>query len=155
MADSCDGQKQSNKSHKEIKLMDSILCNNCGHGNLGYLQFCGNCNYNLITDDVIPTSPPPPVAEISDETLRRNTLFAIVLSCFTTAFKIWFLYSIKQGYNFPSLTDMLFFISPVIVAALVARKSRRWYRVLFADSFLMLLVFIPNLIITIYLAIKK
>ncbi len=135
--------------------MDSILCNNCGHGNLGYLQVCSNCNYNLITNYIIPTSLPPPVAEISDETLRRNAVIAIALSCFTTAFKIWFFYTIKRGYNFPGVTDMLFFLSPVIVAALVARKSRRWYRVLFADSFLMLLVFIVGLIITIYLAIKQ
>lgn len=135
--------------------MDSILCNNCGHGNLGYLQLCGNCNANLITNTPTSQTPPPRGAEISDETVRRNLLIAMMMWCLTTVFKIWLLYALKQGYKFPDFTDMLFILSPAIVAAIVARKSRRWYRVLFADSFFMLLVFLIGLILTIYLAITK
>ena len=145
--------------------MDSIFCKKCEHGNPVYLQYCSNCNAELLTsvdaDSFAPyaaDSAPHPKPEINEETLRRNTLVAIVLWCFTTIFKIWLLVSLDASVHsryVPSISDVLLIIAPLIVAVVVAKKSKRWYRVLFADSILMTLVFVVNLLLLIVIALSK
>lgn len=133
--------------------MEFILCKNCKHGSPIYLPYCGNCNADLSVSDDAESfgsqdaiSTVQPDSEISDETLRRNTLIAITTWCFTTIFKAWVLYSLRS-WTFPHISDVLFIISPIIVGAIAATKSKRWYRILFADSIVMILVFVFTLFI--------
>jgi|GEM_PF-2555475 len=129
--------------------MDSIFCKKCLHGNSAYLQYCSNCNADLLSQtDEDPFSPidgeatPQPKPEMSDEALERRGKIAIALSFVTTIFKVWVLYEMETSAHrsSPSISSILFVVSPIIVAAISASKSKRWYRVLFADSFLMILV---------------
>jgi len=143
--------------------MDSIFCKQCLHGNPAYLQYCGNCNADLLSQtDEDPFSPidgeatPQPKPEMSDEALERRGKIAIALSFVTTIFKVWLLVGLESSAHrsSPSISSILFVISPIIVAAIAAAKSKRWYRVLFADSFLMILVFVVVLILYIAVAIS-
>lgn len=133
--------------------MEFISCKNCQHRTPIYLPYCGNCNADLSASDDADSlgsqeadSTVQPNLELSDETLRRNTLIAITTWCFTTIFKVWVLHSLRS-WTFPHTSDVLFIISPMVVAAVAASKSKRWYRVLFADSFVMILVFVFTLFI--------
>jgi len=108
----------------------------------------GNSNAALLTSDKADLLAPPdanstiqPKAEISDETLRRNTLIAVTMWCFTTIIKIGVLYSLRS-WNFPGIGDVLLIIYPMIIAAVVALKSKRWYRILFVES-IALIAIIP------------
>ena len=141
--------------------MDSIFCKKCLHGSPAYLQYCSNCNADLLSqtdaDQFAPMdgeSAPQPKPEISVETLERRVKIAIGLSFVTTIFKVWLLYGLESSAHrsSPSISSILFVISPIIVAAISASKSKRWYRVLFADSILMILVFVVVLILYIAVA---
>jgi hypothetical protein len=141
--------------------MEFILCKNCEHGSPAYLQYCGNCNAALSasTDAESPGSQDAdltvqPNFEVSGETLRKNTLLAITAWCFTTIFKAWVLYSLRS-WTFPDASDVLLIISPAATAVIVGSKSKRWYRVLFADSILMILVFVFVLFIFIAFALSE
>ena len=144
--------------------MDSIFCKKCLHGNPAYLQYCTNCNEDLLSQadsdlfaPIDGESAPQPQPEISAEMLERKAKNAKVLSFVTTIFKIWFLYSLETEAHrsFPSISDVLLVISPMIVAAISARKSKRWYWILLADSFVMILVFVVVLFIFIAATLSK
>jgi hypothetical protein len=94
----------------------------------------------------------PIVEEENLESLRKMALTAIVISFFTTAFKIWFLYSLKSNSyrNFPTISDILLILSPIIIAAVTSAKTGKWYRVLLADSILMAILFVFGLFFFIY-----
>lgn len=121
----------------------------------------GNSNAALLISDKADLFDPldanstiQPKAEISDGTLRRNSLIAVTTWCLTTIIKIGVLYSLRSR-TFPGIGDVLLIISPMIIAAVAALKSKRWYRILFADSIVMILVFVAVLFINIALTLNK
>jgi hypothetical protein len=131
--------------------MDYILCRNCDQGNPSYLRLCSNCNTDLFAEN--SENPILPIVEEENlESLRKMVLTAIVISFFTTAFKIWFLYSLKSNSyrNFPTISDILLILSPIIIAAVTSAKTNKWYRVLLADSILMAILFVFGLFFFIY-----
>lgn len=124
--------------------MEFILCKICEHGSPAYLQYCNNCNADLSAPFDAESgganeadSTTAVNFELSDDRLRKNTLTAITMSCLTTLIKVWFLYS-QDPYTFMSLNNALFVVSPIVLAVMVAFKSKRWYRILFADSFVVI-----------------
>jgi hypothetical protein len=131
--------------------MDYILCRTCEQGNPSYLRLCSNCNADLFAES--EENPILPIVEEENlESLRKMVLTAIVISFFTTAFKIWFLYSLKSNSyrNFPTISDILLILSPIIIAAVTSAKTNKWYRVLLADSILMAILFVFGLFFFIY-----
>ena len=131
--------------------MDYILCRACEQGNPSYLRFCNSCNADLFADSEV-NSVTPLISEESAEVLSTIVRRAIVISVFTTIFKIWFLYSLKENsYRyFPTISDILLILSPIIIAAVTSAKSKNWYRVLLADSILMAILFVFGLFFFIY-----
>ena len=131
--------------------MDYILCQNCEQGNPSYLRLCSNCNTDLFAENA-NNSALPIVEEENSESLRKMVLIAIVFSIFTTVFKIWFLYSLKSNSyrDFPTISDIILILSPIIIAAVTSAKTRKWYRVLLADSILMAILFVFGLFFFIY-----
>lgn len=135
--------------------MDYILCRNCEQGNPSYLRFCSNCNADLFAEST-DNSAMPFVAEENSESLRKMVLITIVFSIFTTAFKVWLLYSLKSNSNrdFPMISDILLIISPIIIAAATSVKSDKWYRVLLTDSILLAILGVFGLFFFLYGAMK-
>lgn len=135
--------------------MDFILCRNCEQGNPSYLRLCSNCNTDLFAENV-ENSTLPLVAEENSENLRRMAMIAIIFSIFTTVFKIWFLYSLKANSyrDFPTISDILLILSPIIITALTSVKTNKWYRVLLADSTLMAILFVFGLFFFLYGVMK-
>lgn len=135
--------------------MDYILCRNCEQGNPSYLRLCSNCNADLF-ESVADSSALGIEKEETPESLRKMVLTAIVLSVFTTLFKIWFLYSLKSNSyrNFPTISDILLILSPIIIAAVTSAKTNKWYRVLLADSILMAILFVFGMFFFLYGTMK-
>jgi hypothetical protein len=123
--------------------MDYILCKKCETGNPGYLSVCGSCGADLFGEDNVDEGPPIG-SEISDEKLRRNAVIAVVIWVATTAFKVWFLYSLAASshVNFPQLRDLFILLWPVATSAVAATKYRRWYLALYVDSIIMIVIFL-------------
>ena len=130
--------------------MDFILCRKCDTGNAGYLTVCSNCGADLYGEDNAPEAPPVG-PEISEKTLRRNSLIAIVLSIATTIFKVWFLYSLETSAHlkFPQLRDLFIILWPFALALVLSFKARRWYWALFLDSIIMAIVAVIFVVILI------
>ncbi len=135
--------------------MDLILCKKCDTGNPGYLSVCAGCGADLFAADNIDEGPPKG-SEISDEKLRRNAIIAVVVSVFTTIFKVWLLYPPERGPNssFLQFRIMLIVFWPFITAAAVAAKYRRWYLPLMFDSAIMIVAFIIFMVILIAAKLK-
>ena len=77
--------------------MDSIFCKKCLHGNPAYLQYCTNCNEDLLSQadadlfaPIDGESAPQPQPEISAEMLERKANNAKVLSFVTTILRSGF-----------------------------------------------------------------
>lgn len=126
----------------EKDAMEYILCRTCDQGNPAYLRLCGNCNSDLFAE--INQTPAVPVEEDDPEMLRKWALRAIAISVFTTAFKIWFVYSLRQSahQSFPNLTDISIIATPIIAAAIASFRINKWYRVLMFDSIVMAIIFV-------------
>ncbi len=144
--------------------MDSLFCKKCLHGSPAYFQYCTNCNADLLAQTdadlfapIAGESAPRPKPEMSAQTLERRAVIATALSFVTTIFKVWVLYSLETSAhrNFPAIRDVLLLIFPIIIAAIYASRSKRWYRVLFADSIVMILVFVIGVILYIPAMLSK
>lgn len=135
--------------------MEYIFCRNCEQGNQSYLRFCSNCSADLFAKNE-EISALPIVEEESSENLRKMVLTAIVISIFTTAFKVWFLYSLKANSyrDFPTISDVLLILSLIIIAAVTSAKTNKWYRILLADSILMAILFVFGMFFFLYGAMK-
>lgn len=122
--------------------MEYQLCRTCEHGNLSYLRFCGNCNTDLFAE--MEQTPALPVEVEDAESLRKWALRAIVISVFTTAFKIWLVYSLRINAHqtFPNLTDISIIAGPIIAAVVASFRTNKWYRGLLVESFLLAIIFV-------------